>query len=126
MRCRPTAAVADGMRDPTATFHNGALCDTSKRHLRVAQIMRFHTVCKSFAQRAHRKWLLPGDPNFGRATQFSQCFIGHLKEQRRIATRYDKLANSFLGFVLLGCIRIWASGCSLSTRPKCGNIPFQT
>jgi transposase len=36
-----------------------------------------------------------------------ECFIGHLKEQRRIATRYDKLATSFLGFVLLGCIRIW-------------------
>ena len=37
-----------------------------------------------------------------------ECFIGHLKEQRRIATRYDKLTTSFVGFVLLGCIRIWA------------------
>ena len=37
-----------------------------------------------------------------------ECFIDHLKEQRRIATRYDKLATSFVGFVLLGCIRIWA------------------
>lgn len=37
-----------------------------------------------------------------------ECFIGHLKEQRRISTRYDKLATSFIGFVLLGCIRIWA------------------
>ena len=36
-----------------------------------------------------------------------ECFIGHLKEQRRIATRYDKADSSFLGFVLLGCIRIW-------------------
>ena len=36
-----------------------------------------------------------------------ECFIGHLKEQRRIATRYDKTAGSFLGFVLLGCSRIW-------------------
>jgi transposase len=36
-----------------------------------------------------------------------ECFIGHIKEQRRIATRYDKLATSFLGFVLLGCIRLW-------------------
>jgi hypothetical protein len=30
----------------------------------------------------------------------------HLKEQRRIATRYDKTATSFIGFVLLGCIRL--------------------
>lgn len=36
-----------------------------------------------------------------------ECFIGHLKEQRRIATRYDKTASSFLGFILLGCSRIW-------------------
>jgi transposase len=37
-----------------------------------------------------------------------ECFIGHLKEPRCIATRYDKLATSFVAFVLLGCIRIWA------------------
>jgi transposase len=36
------------------------------------------------------------------------CFIGHLKEQRRIAAQYDKLASSFVGFVSLGCIRVWA------------------
>jgi transposase len=36
-----------------------------------------------------------------------ECCIGHLKEQRRVATRYDKTATSFLGFVLLGCIRLW-------------------
>ena len=36
-----------------------------------------------------------------------ECCIGHLKEQRRIATRYDKTASSFIGFVLLGCIRRW-------------------
>ena len=36
-----------------------------------------------------------------------ECFIGHLKEQRRVATRYDKTVASFLGFVLLGAIRRW-------------------
>lgn len=33
--------------------------------------------------------------------------IGKLKEYRRIATRYDKLAESFRCFVLIGFIRIW-------------------
>ncbi len=33
--------------------------------------------------------------------------IGHLKEMRRIATRYDKTESSFIGFVLLGCLRRW-------------------
>jgi transposase len=33
--------------------------------------------------------------------------IGKLKEFRHLATRYDKLAESFRAFVLLGFIRIW-------------------
>lgn len=36
-----------------------------------------------------------------------ECFTGHLKEQRRIATRYEETASSLFGFVLLGRIRIW-------------------
>jgi transposase len=33
--------------------------------------------------------------------------IGRLKEFRRVATRYDKLAESFRCFVIIGFIRIW-------------------
>ncbi len=33
--------------------------------------------------------------------------VGRLKEHRRIATRYDKLAASYLAFVQLAAIRIW-------------------
>ena len=36
-----------------------------------------------------------------------ECLVGKLKEYRRIATRYDKLAGSFRCFILLGFIRIW-------------------
>ena len=36
-----------------------------------------------------------------------ECFIGHHKEQRRIATRYDRADSSFVGFVSLRCIRLW-------------------
>ena len=32
--------------------------------------------------------------------------IGHLKEHRRIATRYDKTEISLIGFVLIGCLRL--------------------
>ena len=35
-----------------------------------------------------------------------ECFFNKLKENRRIATRFDKLAYRFLAFVHLGCIRI--------------------
>ena len=33
--------------------------------------------------------------------------VGKLKEYRRIATRYDKLATRYLAFVQLAAIRIW-------------------
>jgi transposase len=36
-----------------------------------------------------------------------ECFFQKLKQFRRIATRFDKLARRFLGFVHLGCILIW-------------------
>ena len=36
-----------------------------------------------------------------------ECCIGHLKEWRRIATRYEKTESSFAGFVSLACIRLW-------------------
>jgi transposase len=34
-------------------------------------------------------------------------FFNKIKHSRRIATRYDQLSNSFLGFVMLANIRIW-------------------
>lgn len=36
-----------------------------------------------------------------------ECFFQKLKQFRRIATRYDKLAKRFLAFVQLGCIMVW-------------------
>lgn len=35
-----------------------------------------------------------------------ECFFNKLKHFRRVATRYDKLAKSFFGFVLLASISI--------------------
>ncbi|MDO9587569.1 MAG: transposase, partial [Brevundimonas sp.] len=35
-----------------------------------------------------------------------RCF-SKLKQSRRLATRYDKTADSFLGFVLVASIRLW-------------------
>ncbi|MDR6510944.1 transposase [Novosphingobium capsulatum] len=36
-----------------------------------------------------------------------ECMFGHLKINRAIATRYDQLANSFLGMVHLATTRYW-------------------
>ena len=34
-------------------------------------------------------------------------FIGKLKENRRVATRYDKKATHFAGFLTLAAIKAW-------------------
>ena len=34
-------------------------------------------------------------------------FFNRLKNSRRVATRYDKLVESFAAFVLLATIRLW-------------------
>lgn len=38
--------------------------------------------------------------------RIERCF-NKLKHSRRIATRYDKTSASYLGFALIGAIRIW-------------------
>jgi transposase len=45
-------------------------------------------------------------PLYALRARVEHC-IGHLKDQRRIATRYDKTKSSFVGFVLLGYLRSW-------------------
>lgn len=36
-----------------------------------------------------------------------RCF-SKLKPSRRLATRYDKTADSYLGFILVASVRLWA------------------
>lgn len=36
-----------------------------------------------------------------------ECLFGKLKQWRRIATRYDKTDQSFIGFILLASIILW-------------------
>ena len=53
----------------------------------------------------------PGAEDFDKAgykrRNVVERLIGKLKEYRRIATRYDKLAESFRCFVIIGFIRLW-------------------
>ena len=43
---------------------------------------------------------------YGLRNLVERCF-SKLKHSRRLATRYDKTANGFLGFVLVASIRLW-------------------
>ena len=47
------------------------------------------------------------DRHLYRARNLVERFFASLKHFRRIATRYDKLAKSFLSFIHLACAFVW-------------------
>jgi transposase len=57
--------------------------------------------------RSNRKIQLTVDKNKYAMRNLIERFFNKLKHSRRVATRYDKLASSFIGFVQLATIRIW-------------------
>jgi len=46
-------------------------------------------------------------PNLYRARNLVERFFNKIKQYRRVATRYDKLAANYLAFIKLPSIRIW-------------------
>jgi len=54
-----------------------------------------------------RKPLIPYDLTAYRQRNLIERMFGRLKDFRRIATRYDKLARNFLAATLLAAIAIW-------------------
>ena len=57
--------------------------------------------------RSHRKYQHPYDRIAYKQRWRIEGFCAKLKQWRRIATRYDKLAANFLGFVKLASIMLW-------------------
>ena len=50
------------------------------------------------------------DPAIYRQRNLIERFFNKIKQFRRIATRYDKLAENFLASLKLACVRIWLRG----------------
>ncbi|MGY8662716.1 transposase [Bradyrhizobium sp. UFLA05-109] len=63
-------------------------------------------------------------PYLYRARNQVERFFNKIKQSRRVATRYDKLAANYLAFVQLASIRLWlrayesASNLILCGRPS--------
>jgi putative transposase len=51
-----------------------------------------------------RRVAIPYDPLAYKLRNAVERFVGRLKQCRRIATRYEKTARNFLGFVHLACL----------------------
>ena len=57
--------------------------------------------------RRNRKLQTPVDGFiYALRNRIERCF-SRLKQNRRIATRYDKTADSYLGFAIIGALRLW-------------------
>nr|WP_246742720.1 IS5 family transposase [Rhodomicrobium vannielii] len=57
--------------------------------------------------RRSRKIQIPVDDHvYALRNRIERCF-NKLKNSRRLATRYDKTAESYLGFVLIAAVRLW-------------------
>jgi len=54
-----------------------------------------------------RKPLIPHDVRAYRERNLIERMFGRLKDFRRVATRYDKLARNFLATALLAAVIIW-------------------
>jgi transposase len=57
--------------------------------------------------RSNRKEALCFSPHLYRARNLVERFFNTIKQCRRVATRYDKLAANYLAFVQLASIRLW-------------------
>jgi transposase len=56
---------------------------------------------------ARRKPLIPYDRDVYRQRNLIERMFARLKDFRRIATRYDKLARNFLAGILMAAILLW-------------------
>ena len=57
--------------------------------------------------RSNRKVQIQFEPITYALRNRIERFFNKIKHSRRVATRYDKLASSFLGFIQIATIRIW-------------------
>ena len=66
--------------------------------------------------RSNRNEPICFSPHLYRARNLVERFFNKIKQCRRVATRYDKLAANYLAFVQLASIRLWCA--LMSPRPR--------
>jgi transposase len=57
--------------------------------------------------KSNRKVMIYYNKRLHRERNWIECVFGHLKINRAIATRYDQLAETFLGMLFLASARYW-------------------
>jgi transposase len=92
------AGVWNRIMEAVAAAHDAAvqMIDTSQ-----------HGAWANIPPRQHRKEPICFSPYLYRARNLVERFYNKVKQCRRVATRYDKLAVNYLAFIQLASIRLW-------------------
>lgn len=80
---------------------------STRHHLAGGSKEIYPPVTPIIPMRRSRKVQIPIDDHiYALRNRIERCF-NRLKNWRRLATRYDKTADSYLGFVLIAAVRLW-------------------
>jgi transposase len=79
----------------------------SAASLAMSVIARKQGAWANIPPKRNRKDPICFSPYLYRARNLIERFFNKIKQCRRVATRYDKLAANYLAFVKLASIRIW-------------------
>jgi len=84
---------------------------------RIRELARQQGAWANIPPKRNRKDPICFSPYLYRARNLIERFFNKLKQCRRVATRYDKLAANYLAFVKLASIRIWLRANEIAARP---------
>ena len=102
--------------------HDGQIADTLLNHLRprtivladkaydadrIRQLIQDQGATPNIPPKSNRRWKPCFSKRLYRERNLIERFFSKLKHFRRVATRYDKLAASFLAMVQLASMRLW-------------------
>ncbi len=73
----------------------------------IREFARRHGAWANIPPKRNRKDPICFSPYLYRARNLIERFFNKIKQCRRVATRYDKLAANYLAFIRLASIRIW-------------------
>ena len=88
----------------TASLHH---CITASLHHCIIELAQKKGAWANIQPRSNRSGPICFSPHLYRARNQVERFFNRIKQCRRVATRYDRLAANYLAFVQLASIRLW-------------------
>lgn len=83
------------------------LADKAYDSDRIRELIHEQGSTPNIPPKSNRKWKPCFSKRLYRERNLIERFFSKLKHFRRVATRYDKLADNFLAMVQLASIRLW-------------------